>query len=300
MFTSKPVFLHIGLPKTGTTTLQQGFFRRCPSTRYAGKPGIDPLISAITEPDDRGWAADLDPTFRRAARLFGGPEERVLISEEELSVGSLNGLAEPEAIGQRLHLLFPRATVLIVLRNQLTLLCSLYAYAMALPGADYAPFNAWLDDLRSAPATGRGLHLFDYAQLVGLYAGLFGRDNVHVLLYDQFVGDRETFMGALAGILGVGGPTAAWSPDLRLNARPSLRTVRAQRIAERHPWTKRAVGALPRAARTWLADAIRRGPPLDTRFSAENEAFVREYFGPGNRRLVEEHGVPIAALGYPV
>jgi len=299
MFTSKPVFLHAGFPKTGTTALQQHFFPRCPGTHYVGKPGANAVIRAITDLDDAAWTAQLDPTFRRVARLFGGPEDRVVLSEEEFSVGSLHGSVGPESIGRRLHLLFPRATVLFVVRNQLTLLCSLYGYAMAMPGTPHVGFNAWLESLRSVPSTGRGLHLFDYAALIGGYVGLFGRGRVEVLLYEDFVASPEAFLAGLARILGVDERVGALLPIPPVNVRPSLRLVQALRFAERHPWAGRAVAALPDAARRTLTDVVRRGPALDTRFSAANGAFVRRYYAESNDRLASLLGIDLAAHGYP-
>lgn len=300
MFTRKPVFLHVGFPKTGTTSLQRSFFPACPGTRYAGKPGVDPVVRPITDLDDDAWDAQLASTFRQVAPLFAGPEKRVLISEEELSVGSYRGSANPATIGRRLHLLFPQGRVLVVVRNQLTLLCSLYGYAMTMPGVPYLSFNGWLDELRSVPSTGRGLHLFDYAELVGIYARLFGRESVEVLLYEEFAASPGTFVSNLAKILGVDEQGTALLPNCKVNVRPSLRSVQARRLTEHHPWTGRVVASLPPVARRKLAQVVRGGPALDTRLSAENEVFVRAYYAGSNRRLSELHGVDVAAQGYPV
>ncbi len=300
MFAWKPVYLHVGLPKTGTTALQHNVFPRLPATRYVGKPTGDPIIRAVTELGDDAWRSELAATFCRVARTFGGEEERVLVSEEELSVGSLHGLADRDTIARRLHLLFPRARVLVVVRNQLTLLGSLYGYAMALPGTPHVPFNEWLARLRTNPSSGKGLHLFDYEKLVDVYAGLFGSEAVEVLLYEDLVADHRAFAGRVAQILGVGELDTAQLPNDRVNTRPTLRTVRALKLAERHPWTGHAVAALPAGVRAKLSQTIGRGPDLDTRFRPEDEAFVRDYYGEGNRVLADRRDVALARWDYPL
>lgn len=300
MFSSKPVFLHVGFPKTGTTALQRNVLQRCAGTRYSGKPGVDPLVRDITDLDDPAWEAQLEATFRRTARLFCGPEGRVVLSDEELVVGSLHGSARPDTICGRLHLLFPQATVLIVLRSQLTLLCSLYGYAMTMPGTPTVSFDTWLDGLRSASSAGRGLHLFNYDAAVDHYVRRFGRDRVEVLFHEDFVASPAAFIADVAGILGVDTAAAALLPNPTVNGRPSRRLVQAIKLAERHPWAGRAVAALPAASRERLAAAIGRGPALATRYSADTMAHVSGYYAASNARLAARHGLELARRGYPV
>ncbi len=305
MLTRKKVFLHVGVLKSGSTALQHNFFTCCPGIHYLGKPhagmrGAAGLIRSITDLNEAEWRADLDVLRVRSAPLFETREDQVVISEEEFSTGSLRGRADRTIIAERLHLLFPHAAILVVLRSQLTALQSLYAYAMTLPGTRYVPFNAWMRELIDALPHGRGLQLFDYAGLVELYASRFGREKVHVLFQEDLRACYPAFISRLARILGVDAAAALSLPSGEVNVAQSRRWVWALKLRDRQPWIGRAIAALPRSARQALGNALHAGPPLDIRYSSENEAFVRDYYAGGNRRLQEVHGIDVRSRGYPL
>ena len=303
--TTRQVYLHIGVPKSGTTALQQTVFMPCEEVLYLGKPlttvfrRVGELICGIIDPPEDEWTAGLALFCLRMAPLFAAPSQCVVISEEEFSCGSQVGSVSRSEIAKRLHLLFPNARVLLVLRNQLTALQSLYAYAMTIPGTSFVPFNAWLNEQREALPHSRGFEMFDYADLMDVYAGRFGRERIEVFFHEDFSAHHSEFVARLARILGIDETFTRTIENLRMNTRPSLRMVRAMHFRGSRPWVDQVIERLPPILRRKLVEAVASGPALDVSYGSEEEAFVRAYYANGNRRLAEVYGVDIRAADYP-
>lgn len=247
MITDAPVALHIGMMKTGTKTLQQHVFPRCRGLACFGKPGaaLARPIRAVTTLDEATWEQAFPAVVEAFRRGLAGSGPRVLISEEELSVGGeIDSAADRRVIARRLRRLFPEATVVVVVRNQLTALQSLYGYVVG--GApDAVPFGAWLEQHDARTTPDRGLDLFDYAALVSHYVELFPAERVKVLLYEDMVARFPRFLTDLSVAVGLPADAMAHVDNRRLNARPagldatytpSLRALVQRRFAEGNAW----------------------------------------------------------------
>lgn len=300
------VVLHVGVFKTGTSALQETVFGRCEGVRYMGKPHTpasahaEDLVRRITDLDSLDWDADVEACRQCATSLLRTPERCVLISEEELSVGSLHGRADRKVIAQRLRELFPEATVLLVIRNQLTALASLYGYAMKMPGMRHVPCDAWLDDLRDSLPYGRGLQAFRYADLIGLYVGLFGIERVEILFHEDLRERRAEFLTRLAQILGVEAASLVELPAKEVNVRPSRRRARMARFTASHPRTAGRLATMPTTVGRRIEARLDGGPALHVAWSAADEEFIRSYYAVGNRLLRDAYGLDVGRLGYPL
>lgn len=252
MITERPVTLHIGLMKTATTMLQSTVFPHTPGLTYRGKPlpALARPIRAITTLDDEDWTRVLPEVEEAFRRDLGRPGPGVLISEEEFSIGGeFDSRADRVAIAGRLHHLFPQASVILVVRNQLTALASLYAYVVG--GMPEPPsFRDWLDHHGRATVPGRGLDLFDYAALIRLYTERFGSDRVHVLLYEDLVRDRAAFLRQICRVLRLPEDAMAHIPESRRNTRPA--NVEACWEPER----RARIEARYAASNAWLAEFV--------------------------------------------
>jgi hypothetical protein len=262
MITDAPMAIHIGLMKTGTTTLQEHVFPRCQGVAYFGKPNpaLARPIRAITTLDEVRWS-QAQPAVIDAFRAgLAGAGPRVLLSEEEFSVGGeIDSAADRATIAGRLHDLFPAATIVVVVRNQLTALQSLYGYVRGrAPGVgEFAP---WLARHSAQVVPHRGLDLFDYASLLSLYTARFPPEKVKVLFYEDMVGQWSTFLADLAVAIGLPAHAMSAIDNQRHNTRPS---------------------------------------GLNTAYSAEHGDLVAQRFGASNSRLATVLGKDVAALGYP-
>lgn len=117
-----PLFIHVGLMKTGTTFLQQEIFPKLKSVRYIdGRDVSFHLYRLVLEED-----ASYDPSL--AQKYFYPLIERgpSLISHEILSGDPYYLDANQPRTTDRLAQLFPHARIIVTIRRQDTLLQSMY------------------------------------------------------------------------------------------------------------------------------------------------------------------------------
>ena len=234
------VVLHVGVPKTGTTTLQRRLFAEHPGIVYLGKPydrpGVDHTSNAaIAELVDLVWssthaeydqdrAAALLAKGRRGRGLSGQgwrglsdqkdprgdrrddhpPVGPIVLSEEALTQAS-GGDRDLKA--RRLRRLFGRCRVLITIREQRDALRSGHRWVYTRRLTDHR-LDAWIDHCRAySHRLGRPddfpLRQYRYAEVVHTYHRLFGAERVRVMAMEQLRDDPAGFSRSLTDWLGV-------------------------------------------------------------------------------------------------
>ena len=217
--------IHIGLPKTGTTSLQARYAQQS-GIRFLGPaPGQQPnLTRAISH----AVLAASDAEFRAARQTLCAalPEDGTprVLSNEELTLGRHAKRAQawtfsadptPVIAAWRLAALFPRAHVLIVLRNQADWLQSYYRQ-MRRVGMMRTDFVTWLREALSPGAPGYLDFTLDYSEMVQGYSQFFGPHKVHVYFYEDIASDLDRLYREVAEKLGLPCDTA---PVPHLNRR---------------------------------------------------------------------------------
>jgi hypothetical protein len=300
--------IHIGANKTGSTTLQRSVFPYSEGLVYMGEDGegyegyreiVDSLVS-----DD-----DIYFRFEAARRLF---EEFLARAEGKTFLYSNEDIMTsrtPALCARRLHQLMPDAQIVAVVRNQLTAIPSWYAnhgaYLRNVPRCyfrRYVSFDSWMDYcstfIKYSPIDG-----FFYHRIASLYASLFGRENVHVLLYEDFIGRREHFIEELCRIL-------------RIDAQDALKRLAGRRERRRNTARELAYHRfrdgflrdvslsryLPfgKALKGRLTSYLEKGPPAGGFVSAAWRDRITELYRDDNRALARDYGLPLRDHGYPL
>jgi len=300
--------IHIGLPKTATTTLQETFAtaegiaylgRRLGGARDgAFRQWFDGLLFGDAAPCADG--SDSGATTPEAAGRDDAPR---MISDERITLGHLAKSARhwsvedaipPERTASRLAHWFHDARILLVLRSQPELIES-HFYQMRRVGVVRTNFATWLQASLSADGAFALDPMLDYARLVDAYAGAFGGDRVSVVFFEDIRHDLRALIGQVWHLLGTA-PDAAASEVPHLNRRGGV-----------HPALRRLAGAVMpldrvKARAPGLVRAATRILPTDsarvTMISAQRTAIAARY-GPANRRLAERLGRPLPE-GYPL
>jgi hypothetical protein len=177
------LLIHIGYHKTGTSWLKKfvfenptiGFF--CANGRHLRRSLIFPHVLNF---DPSICRKHLQPVLRNAYEKHFSP----VLSVERLSGSPHSGGYDSKEIADRLAQAFPQAKVLIVIREQRSIILSSYKQYVNVGG------SCSLNNYLQPPARGRGripLFSFDhfkYHRLIEYYISLFGLPNLLVHPYE--------------------------------------------------------------------------------------------------------------------
>ncbi|HEX2181585.1 MAG TPA: sulfotransferase domain-containing protein [Rubrobacteraceae bacterium] len=234
--------IHIGYHKTGSTWLARHLFRDHGSGLYAAaRPRA--LHSAFVQVNQFAFDADatreaLEPGMREAQARDLVP----VLSHERLSGNSHSGGYDSKAIADRLVATFPDARVLLVIREQTSMLVSLYKQYVKRGGA--ASFERYVGvPPARGPMPAFRFDFLEYHHLIGYYHSLFGAANVLTLTYELLRGEPQVFLARIGEFLG----TPAGKPETRWeNVSPSAFSLDLKRHVNRY----------------FVRDAVNPSPPL--------------------------------------
>jgi hypothetical protein len=308
---SPSTVVHVGYHKTASSWFQRSYYPHVTSHRT---PGRDAVLRALVEPS----AFAFDPARARAQLAATGLEPPWIVSHEELSghphVGGLMGLVA-RAVAERVRAALPDARIAIFLRHQVEVIASCYKEYVHT-GGTHRPRRYVLPHERqkgsfASPfkAPRFSLDHFDYAGLVGHYDRLFGRERVHVFLYEDFTADPASFLERYAARLGFELDARPLDPtpvnvSYGRHLIPFARWINhfsARNVVDKRTW----LDVLPHRARVRLLDRLNRSPlagaPPDARALLGREVVeaIERRHAEGNRRLVEERGLGLSRYAYP-
>lgn len=202
--------IHIGLPKTASTTIQNNIF--CAQKRFVnfGKinnsyqnENVRGLIESLRFQDSVAYnSRTAEGIFSRlrAGLAAQGDERPLLFSDEALSV---EGAVDRRIIATRLHDLLAPAKILIVLRSQPSMLKSLYLHAVK-SGGERRSLADWLNSNYSGVFFSAKWRIgLDYNALVEVYEEIVGRENTVVLLFEEMCCNRSNFFMELENLVGI-------------------------------------------------------------------------------------------------
>ncbi|MBD2394115.1 sulfotransferase domain-containing protein [Cyanobacterium aponinum UTEX 3222] len=198
------LLIHIGYHKTGTTLLQKKIFNRTdfgfisPWTRTQFYEEIILANPFTYDPISVRNRFEQDFTRKTSENLIP------VLSEERFS-----GNIVPKAvfnnyyIAERLYSLFPEAKILIIIRNQLDMILSIYKHR--LRSNLTVDIDLFLEQIPLSTTFEPIFHL-DYLQyhlLINHYQSLFGKDKVLCLPYEMLCIDSKSFFSQMSSFAGV-------------------------------------------------------------------------------------------------
>jgi len=209
---------HLGLPKTGTTTLQTHFFPSLPNVLLSLRDTPGPA-STLQHVRYLAKDADLLPNgeagyLAKVALKFRGSvvseTETTLVSNENIVGPHPDG---PVAIIRRLHALCPTARIIIVLRHPFDFLRSLYQQEIQnlistcrrkgeTPPTELMNFDSYANINLNLGHAGPFGYLY-YDKIVGTLQEHFGSENVLALDFDTFKLSRNDFLRRIAAFIGI-------------------------------------------------------------------------------------------------
>lgn len=300
---SRRVVVHVGYPKAASTTLQNAVFlelHRLGLINYVARAWESGYFGALSSHAEyKQWlhrvigaamsggtlpplplAAPLD---RKRINLFS---EGLLINNERHQ----SRFVMPPVVKQLFAGHADDVQILIVARRQSSLLMSYFVHNYKKLRC--RTFGDFLNLGMSSGWSGR-FKIFDLHLVSTAFAEQFGRDNVHVMLFEDMVEDPTAFAAGLARLLQVD-PAAVLTGLRGKHLNRTTRVDGVQLVRKMDPFTLRAVA--------WrLASALPGGLErlFDIRIpqlSDEDEARIMAIFRESNLALARDFGLDMAKL----
>ncbi len=311
---SPSTFIHIGFPKCASTSLQRDLFLRCPHIDFVGRnddwnrnqEGGHRYILQLATLDNPHYWEIKDEVARNIESCFSGDERQVRVVSDELFVSAyrphMSGIPVMNltSVAERLRDLFPGAQILMVIRDQVSFWNSMLAQLME-NNRIVVDVDFFFESHKEYAEMGCGsfFTLADYNAVYELYASMFGRDRVHVLLLEDLVRSPHDFMAHLMDLWGL-------SEEVDLDryslGRHNTRNRQPKLLAQ-YPGVFKRLKPLRKVIPRAVEDAIRsrlKKVPSDRITAPEQIEYIRRYYAPGNRALAEATGLDLAARGYPM
>lgn len=321
-FAEAPVLVHVGLPKTATTWLQEHLFPQerlgfwapacgegSPKQRvkafarlfYQGPEG-----ELIAEPD-----FDAEELFARWSDVRVPKGLAAVISNERLAGHVLSNAFDRETLARRIKSVLPEARVFVTFREQNAMILSSYM--------QYLKYGGWrsLEGFLSPPSDARtptlDLQVWNYERLIRLYHEVFGPERTLALPYEMFACSPEEYIARICRFAGV--PVASGLPTVkRENARrPHVTSYYLRwltcinRSTSANAFFPRPFGAfagklLDRGTKIGLGMLVPRAwdDSLRNALAREIEARVGDTFRASNRRAAALTGLDLAGYGYKI
>jgi Sulfotransferase domain len=225
----KPNFFIVGAPKCGTTSLWS-YLKAHPEIFMSTEKEL-----FFFDSDLRANAASA-PSLKQYLRHFcsAGDVKRV----GEATASYLRSQQAPKAI----KAFSPAAQIIIMLRNPVDVMYSLYGSALygLEPITDFE--TALAADARRGDRERIGYREFtDFPKQVQRYLDLFGGENVHTIIFDDLKQDPAAVYQNTLRFLGV---RLGFNPEfVVMSANESVRNIRLQRALVHPPRALRSIGA---------------------------------------------------------
>lgn len=311
----KKVFVHVGYPKTGTTSLQSNLFSRH-SQIFDFREEVDG-VGNIRKNICNSASLDFRHLHCRVKKEIKKSSKDVIVYSEETYTGNLEHIS-PEGINRctvasRLSNIFEQENVskkvLIVIRRQQSILLSAFSFwyhtykEMGYADVDRLIFKA----VEESESTAKGiLSWLFYLETVRGYINSFGENNVHVLLYEDMKSDTESFVRHLSSLMGIDGDESARLMESSTDRNVTQTDTGYQAPSKMYHWLSTLksrffpnVGSLRSVILgQWFLNWVRAGRTSEITLSESSVSRLRTLYGNNNRKLQEELNLPLEEYGY--
>lgn len=219
----KNIYLHVGYPKTATTTLQKNFFPNVESIQYVGKFDNEGLLFNFDSKIisnlifKNANEIDFDSQRKLFAEILDKNKKPIVLSEESfvsnsLRVSRINKkdiLPQQETIAKNIRNFFDKGhfdvKILFTIRKQDEMITSQYAQSYVHYYSKYKEtdsFDKFLDIyLNKENQRHTFYQTLDYYHVISIYQELFGKENVAILVYEELQQEPELFYTKLCNFL---------------------------------------------------------------------------------------------------
>jgi hypothetical protein len=314
----KGLLLHVGLPKTGTTTIQRAFFECHPEIFYLGKivknnptakrcrnQEVYEILRKILWLVDRPFNHLAAQKKLQNLLLDGSPSQRLVGSWEELGNRSTKNHVK---MLSRIGAVFGSCRIIYVLRNPLTQLPS--EYLQDLKGHFIMHNHLWMgmrnyldiEDWFEKKIKLKTAHtILNYVECIRASVELLGKENVGVFLFDDLLNDSRNYYRAVSRFIGVEEEIAVELCE-RSHFHPRITQSQVGFLQQISTSVLQTVAFAARSQqhrrRLFLSkdDSVPAKAVLNDRIAGAVAEATRE----GHRWLVDTYNLPLGQYGYPL
>lgn len=306
--------IHIGYPKALSTWLQKNLFQETMSFQTL----MGPVGVQLNFIDPGAFSFVPDKVLSRYSHIVSRSalnQNTPVISSEALSGNIFCGGYNAKELADRLKAVFGDGKILIIIREQKAMLCSLYSTFISWGLPHSLDRMITPVDTRKAPQF--TLEFLHYHKLIGYYQKLFGKESVKVLLFEQFLEDPVSFIDAILAFSGNQNMKRDLIYKLPLTHKENKGRNYANLMIQKHlnrlfssnafnysglfdETPERTLKRLKRIRRrdAFFPRSIHRW--FEKSFNKKIEKISAEYFSQSNRRSGEMIGVELDTYGYQV
>lgn len=313
------LFIHIGMPKSASTTIQRHLFGKHPQINYISLHSINGQDQGedehgSTNPRKAALVAFYSEILKaqnfneRKARAYF--EEAVLQHTEPTRVtvlsheGFLNGIALVpfEEKARRLQRILPEGKIILVLRNQLEYIKSHYRMWPFDPRdiyeGDPVPIKEWVE-ITFATEDNQVMDILKYDELFRLYSDLFGSGNVLVLCMESLRTNMREFTDPFSTFLGIDADASyALLQNRHENTGMSRRMNLYRRLNRRTNLLSQAAKLMSPELKEKIQTFLKRGKKDKVEVPPETVSRIHEFFRASNANLEETLHLTLSQYNY--
>jgi Sulfotransferase domain len=300
------MIIHIGGPKSGSTTLQRAVFSNLEGIYHFGEFGDgvtsvsdESVIRQIFYCDEQFYNEDLVlKTIEKHQRAASG--RNLVFSSADVLIFN-----RPTLSATRLAQLFGTdSKILLIIRNQFDALMSYYvghgAWLKPAPRPYFRAFTEFTNwfEYQLLNLEYSRLSTFSYWHQISPFAQIFDRENVHVIIFEELVNDVESAWTRLAALLGKDElEIGNLFRSQRFRERPSERQVKLGRLAAfLLPVIDQPDVTAPAGI---FGQFLRRGRSYNVKLNQTQRDQLNSFYAEGNRTLADVFELDLASYGYP-
>lgn len=304
----KHPIIHIGYPKTATTWFQRKFYPSIKNIEFINRQVISDVII-----NPRGFLFNK----QKATDALSNSSSRLIICEEML-IGSNHSGGNHDLftkeIAQRLKSTFEEAQIILFVRNQADMIASSYCQYIK-QGGTYS-INNYLFPKKDSILHDRinyfSFDFFKYENAIRYYQQLFGKENAHIYVYEDFTSNHKAFLNSFCQNhnFDIDLNKLDFSKENERYGTLSLKLLRFLNIFTKknvlnkyyliniphwHVFSRRVINQLNRLR-------IFRSSPSSIKILGEkNFQYIQEYYKTSNQTLIEEFDLnQIKKHNYPL
>jgi hypothetical protein len=308
-------YIHVGAPKTASTTLQGRFFPAHPGIFYLGKEesalnsvkrwATTDIYKTVNDINRLNLSFHLDQTALQSALKYIKENCGCLaITCSNEDICAFNGASPFEKFAryQEIFAEFKPVRVIMGIRNQIELLKSAYitihrAEHLHIDGEKmtWSPTFDQYIDINFKYAFGAYLEAFRFSVVLDHYANAIGRENIFLYSFKDLQGDPVATLRRLCRFMGIDENAAC---VIEAATTKENQHFSARRYAYlNYRWLilgKRSVSELvPRAVKSRFVRWLDSGPKFDVTPSPAVTKRLQDYYRADNDLLAEKYGIAL-------